>query len=361
MKICGIICELNPAHNGHKYIFDKARAITDADYVVAVMSGDYVQRGEPAIVDKHARARMALELGADAVFELPTMWATGSAQYFARGAVALLNSIGATHLVFGSECGDLNMLESQEPNTPNDILGSEYIKAIKYLGAGIKPCIISRIGTDYNDTATMVNNICSASYIREKINTSDTSELVNAMPAPIFNILNENIADSILVSPDDISALLYYKLNCESTEGFEQYFDVYADLSDKIIKNLNSYTDITEFAHVIKSRDIAFSHIKRAFLHIVLNIEKNDVSEAINRGYLTYIRLLGFNKESAGLLSEIKKTSTTPIVSKLADAHNILDDYALRILTQDIASSHLYSMLSRDFVINEYSRPIIIK
>ncbi len=361
MTIAGIICELNPAHNGHKYIFEQAKAVTSADYVVAIMSGDYVQRGEPALLDKHARTRMALMLGADAVFELPTMWSTGSAQYFARGAVALLKAIGANYLVFGSECGDISLLSSQEFNTPNDVLGSEYIKAIKYLGADITPFAITRVGTDYNDSVTIANNICSASYIREHIANNDLTSLSETMQDDIYDVLISEIENARIVLPDDISSQLYYKLNQESGNGFDQYFDVYNDLSDKLIKNLNMFTTVTEFAHVIKSKDIAFSHIKRAFLHIVLGITKKDVSLAIERDYLTYIRLLGFNKSSSGLLSEIKKTSTAPIISKLADAHNILDDFEMNILSQDIASSHLYSMLAKSSVSNEYSRPIIIK
>ncbi len=360
MKIAGIICELNPAHNGHKYIFEQARKVTGADYVVAVMSGDYVQRGEPALVDKHTRTKMALCLGADAVFELPTMWATGSAQYFARGAVSLLSAIGASTIVFGSECGDIDLLSSLEFTTPNDVLGSEYIKAIKHLSLDIKPYAITRIGTGYNDSSTISGSICSASYIREHLSGAGIDSLAAVMPDDVRLLLRGEILNSRTVSPDDISSQLYYKLNQESTNGFDQYFDVYSDLSDKLIKNLNQFTTVTEFAHVIKSKDIAFSHIKRAFLHILLGITNDDVNAAISRDYLTYIRLLGF-KKSPSILSEIKKTSTAPIISKLADAHNILDDFEMQVLTQDIASSHLYSMLSKGLVISEYSRPIIIQ
>lgn len=365
MKITGIICELNPAHNGHKYIFDKARELTGADYIIAVMSGDYVQRGEPAIMDKHTRTRMALMLGADAVFELPVMWATGSAQYFARGAVAILKSLGVNAIAFGSECGDIQLLEKQEFHTPNDILGREYIKAIKYLKANITPYAITRIGTDYHDTATIMGDICSASYVREAIShggsLSCQDTLSRAIPAEIYGIICQNAEDGHLVFPDSVGSQVYYKLNSESSQGYEKYFDVYPDLSDKIIKNLNAFTCLTDFCHIIKSKDIAFSHIKRALLHIALCITKDDVEKAINKDYLTYIRLLGFKKESTDLLAEIKKASTIPIISKLADAHNILDDFALHCLEQDISSSHLYSMLQQDAVINEYSRPIIIQ
>lgn len=358
MNICGIICELNPAHNGHKYIFDEAKRLTGAEYTIAIMSGDYVQRGEPALLDKHVRTRMALSLGADACIELPTIMATGSAQYFARGAVAIANLLGINYLVFGSECGDLDRLSSEEFTSPNDVLASEYIKAIKYLGSDITPVAVSRIGTDYNDQETKAKSICSASYIRAHL--GDTASLSDVMPGRALSLLESAIATNTLVSPSDISSQIFYKLNSEISFGYNQYFDVYDDLSKKIIKNLNSFTDFEAFCHVLKSKDIAYSHIKRALLHILLGLTGSQMDTIKANGYITYIRLLGFRKEATALLAEIKKTSAAPIISKLADASTILDSFNLGMLENDIAGSHLYSMLSSNHVINEYTRQIVI-
>ena len=113
MKVCAVICELNPFHNGHEYLFREARRLTGADFLIAVMSGDFVQRGLPAICDKYARTNMALNGGADLVVELPVMFATASADYFAQGAVSAITSMGCVDFIcFGSECGDLDMLRS---------------------------------------------------------------------------------------------------------------------------------------------------------------------------------------------------------------------------------------------------------
>ena len=359
MKICGIICELNPAHNGHKYIFDKARE-AGADKIIAIMSGDYVQRGEPALFDKHIRTKMALTLGADVCIELPGMFATGSAQYFARGAVSILNTLGADSICFGSECGDIDLLSSQEFTTPNDVLASEYIKAIKYFKSSITPYAIKRIGTDYNDSVSTNDNICSASYIRANSDTMDDS-FKAFMPESTYQVYISATKEYHKVSFDDISSQLFYKLNAEMQYGYSQYFDVFDDLSEKIIKNLGAFTTADEFSHVLKSKDIAFSHIKRALLHILLNITKEDVESAISNNYISYIRLLGFKSASSDILSEIKKASATPIISKLADAHNLLDDYGLAMLEKDIANSHLYSLISSGHIINEYSRQLIIQ
>lgn len=362
MKTCGIICELNPAHNGHKYIFDMARQLTDADFIIAIMSGDYVQRGEPAIIDKHIRTKMALMLGANIVIELPGIFATGSAQYFARGAVSILDKLGTDYLVFGSESGDITTLKEIESTTPNDILGSEYIKAIEYFNSSMKPVPVKRIGTDYNDSQNINANIASATYIREHINEN----LSDIIPGHIYSALVSHKENNGLIEINDFSALLFYKLLSEKDTGLEKYFDVYSDFSDKILKNLNKFTDYTDFCYQLKTKEIAFSHIKRGLLHILLNITNNDLEYVKSHDFIAYLRVLGFasdNPQIFSLLDE-KKKNAIPLITRLSDGNKLLDNQAYSIFTKDIAASNLYNYVANSksdnpHIINELSRPII--
>lgn len=367
MKICGIIVELNPAHNGHKYIFDRAKEITDADRIIAVISGDYVQRGEPAIINKQYRTKMALALGADAVIELPTIFATGSAQYFARGAVAILDNLGCDCIVFGSETGDIEYLRNNEITTSNDILAKEYLLAIEYFGSSIKPYAVKRIGASYNDTVLSDINYSSASALRELLNNSseDTYNLANNMPKEVLDILISYQEDLPLIFYEDFNNAILYSLSNNYNSGYSIFFDVYQDFADKIYKHFKEYTNAEEFCHILKSKDIAFSHIKRGLLHILLSITNEHINIAKNNNYYLYSRLLGFKESKSDLLSEIKKRARKPIISKLSDAPNVLDENIMKILNNDIKASELYSYICNSkknapHIDDEFKQKIVI-
>lgn len=237
MKVVGIVAEYNPFHNGHRYHIEEARKCTGADFVVVVMSGDFVQRGEPAVIDKYHRTEMALSQGADLVLELPAAFACASAEYFATGAVSLLHALGCVDtLCFGSECGHLDLLEEiadlfiQEPSeykeylktalksgysfpaardealkeyfaedlvktaqiasvlsAPNNILGIEYIKALKVLGSSIRPVTITRMGQGYHET-TFSDSFCSATALRRLLETPNTAPgcMQSQVPEAVF-------------------------------------------------------------------------------------------------------------------------------------------------------------------------------
>lgn len=367
MKIIGIIAEFNPFHNGHAYCIKKAREMTGADFVIVIMSGDYVQRGEPAIMDKYIRTKTALKNGADLVFELPTALASGSAQYFARGAVSLLHHLGCVdHIVFGSESGNLEFLSAENPTTPNDILGSEYLKALHFFQSSITPVLLKRIGTDYHDpenTAdTDFGKICSATYLRKELLAS--SERISMLvPEESAKDYLTYAKENHFLGFDSMSDLLFYKLNELQSIGYADYFDVYEDLSCKIAQNLGKYVSASDFRMVLKSKDLAFSHISRALLHIVLNITKEDISILQNQNYCPFLRILGFRKDSIKLLGLIKESCSRPLISKLADAPSYLSPETLAILRKDISASHLYHRLSQKnaaCIQNEYRRQIII-
>ena len=362
MTITAVICELNPVHNGHKYIFEKARELTGADYCIAIMSGDYVQRGEPAVFDKHIRSRFALLIGADAVIELPGIFATGSAQYFARGAAGILKKIGCiSYLCFGSESGDIASIMSDDNDMPNDILAREYIKALEYFGLDIKPVPVKREGTDYNDDENISGTICSASYLRKKLICEKDFDR-KLIPDSCVDVFYDYINNYAPVYFDDYSDVFYQSLKLLAGR-LDTYFDVYGDLADKFENALDGFTSADEYCHLVKTKEIAFSHIKRALLHTALSYTKDDEKYARENDYCIYLRLLGFNKAKADVLKKLTENGSN-LISKTSDARDILGRRSLEIYEKDISASMLreYIRQKKDKkpAVNEYKRSVII-
>ncbi|MBO7374661.1 MAG: nucleotidyltransferase family protein, partial [Lachnospiraceae bacterium] len=305
MKVAAIIAEYNPLHNGHEFQIKRAKQLTGADYIIVVMSGDFTQRGVPAVIDKYSRTRMALNAGADVVIELPLYYSCSSAEYFASGAINLLKKLGCVdYLVFGSECGDIKILtdiadvlinrkdelsgyihsmvkegmsyplarvravESAIPNSyihveamnyPNNILGFEYIRALKQFECNITPITNQRIGSAYHDR--MIDNpICSSLAIRSSLEeTKELDRIRSQVPYHVFNILSEQYEKTFPVLNEDISSMLKYKLLLDEGKGYEEYVDISSDFSDKIIKNLNKYESYSQFCDLLKSKDITYA------------------------------------------------------------------------------------------------------
>ena len=395
----GIIAEFNPFHKGHEHIINEARQHFGASHVIVIMSGDYVQRGEPAIIDKYARTKMALTAGADMVFELPTAFASGSAQYFARGAVsALINCTCVDALLFGSECGRIEILKelasgntvadeamSDEPAngcssptvvhdgrftprelrlSPNDLLAVEYIKAIEYFGADITPLTIPRRAVSHTDVLPK-EGFASASAIREMLCGSFSdgpNDIKEFIPSYAFDMLETYMAEKQPLSPGSFSDMLFSTLIRERSGGYADYFDIFPDLSDKIRTKLESYKDYTSFINVLKSKDISYSHLSRALLHILLDIKKEDVDMMRDKyGYCPWLRLLGLKREST-LPSGLRSSACRSIISRLADAKDILEPDALALLKKDIAASDLYCYTANKNggFVSEYRRGIVI-
>ena len=385
MQVNGIIAEYNPFHNGHKYQLEEARRRTCAGYTIIVMSGNFVQRGAPALLDKHSRAEMALRCGADLVLELPTLYASSSAEYFASGAVALLDKLGVvTHLCFGSECGDVTLLTqianilADEPaeysaalkrfmqqgysypnarvnalmqlypfleghwqvfSSPNNILAIEYLKALHRRKCTIQPVTTKRTGAGYHDRQTD-KEICSALALRQALYAgSAPSQLCYHMPAEAGQILADRLSRNRLLRLNNFSSMLHYKLLLERDHGFQDYLDVSADLSARIQNRLGEYTNFDSFCDVLKTKEMTYNRISRCLLHILLDITKADMDMGRAMDYVPYARILGFRKGSEPLLSAIKEKSSIPLVSKLADAEDLLDPTAYAMLRQDVLRS----------------------
>lgn len=412
MKIAAIIAEYNPFHNGHFYQLKETRRTLDADYVVILLSGDFVQRGAPALCNKYLRTKMALSCGADAVFELPVRYALSSADGFAGGAVRLLDQLGAVDfLSFGSECGEVRPLmdyaqllcrSEQEPGfqkllldrqkqgmsfpfareqaiaeffstksnllrSPNNILGIEYCKAILTQNSSIKPFTIRRSGEDHHSTSLpdVDGAHVSATAIRQELRLNGKLQK-EYVPASVSHILQEQRISHDLLSENDFSLLLYYKLLCEQSLGFSSYLDCSKELSDKMIHYLNSYVNFEQFCSRLKSKELTYTRISRVLMHILLNIRTDlDVEDEVHRPYVPYARLLGFRNSSSPLLNRLKKCSTIPIISKPADAGKLLTSSGIRLFKEDISSAHVYEAVyaakAKETIRNEYRQsPIIL-
>ena len=410
MKVAAIIAEYNPLHNGHEFQIKRARQLTGADFIIIVMSGDFTQRGVPAVIDKYQRTKMALNAGADLVIEMPLYYSCSSAEYFASGAINLIKGLGVVdYLVFGSECGDIKILtdiadvlinhkqeisgvihglvkeglsypiarvravEEAIPNSyehveamnfPNNILGFEYIRALKQFESSIIPVTNLRIGAGYHDRM-MDNPICSSLAIRSSLEETNELEHVRSqIPFHVYKILEEQYGKTFPVLNKDISSILKYKLLLDEGKGYEEYLDISPDFSAKIIKNLNKYESYSQFCDLLKSKDITYVRVARNLLHILLNIKKESMKKYKEEGYIFYARMLGFKKSSNELLSALKSKASIPIISKLADARHQLSPIGMEMLETDIQAAHIYdTIVSEKFkipTVSEFSREIVI-
>lgn len=411
MKTVGIVAEYNPFHNGHAYQIKAAKEMTGADYCIIVMSGDFVQRGTPAVMGKYFRVQSALENGADLVLELPVYYAASSAEYFASGAVALLDKLGVTDaLCFGSECGDIQVLSSlaeklldetpqfrqilkqqlkagssypQARNhalsvtapqltgavgvlqSPNNILGLEYIKALKRRQSRIQPYTLNRIGTGYH-TTDLGTSYSSALAIRESIiRTKDIRYIKEQVPSGVYDTMAQNYGLAFPILPDDVSALLSYKLLLEQEQGYRSYLDIDTSFSDRLTRKLSSYTDYTSFCEQLKTKNMTYTRVARNLLHILLNIYQEDMDIFCEDDYIYYAKMLGFKKEAEPLLSAVKEHSEIPLLSKLADANDIITHHnGHKMFAADTRAAHIYSLLVQQkfggSMQNEYRRQIIV-
>lgn len=391
MKITGIIAEYNPFHKGHAFHLAQARRITKADYVLVVMSGNYVQRGVPAMFDKYLRAEAALRNGADLVLELPLCTATGSAEYFASGAAALLKASGiVTDLCFGSECGDLSLLErpaqilSEEPDAyrqllkqqlksgmpypkaralalkqydpsvsdkileqPNNLLGLEYLKSLKKSGSTICPHTMPRIGAGYHGRHINTDEPASASGIRLALLKSGgvfTESICAQLPS---REIYSSYEGKVPVTEDAFSLLLLEKLRRIQGEPLHQYFDVTEELSNRIWNCLDGFSSFSQFTDLLKTRNLTRTAVSRALLHILLDIKVYRPAEIF--------RVLGFRKDAAVLLKMLSEKGSLPLAVNPA-GENLPPDW----LYADRLYESVRSLLHHQPYQNEYRRKTLV-
>ena len=388
MRIVGLITEYNPFHNGHKYHIEKAKELANADYAIVIMSGNFVQRGAPAIMPKHLRAEAALKAAADLVIELPVCYATGTAEQFAYGAVSLLDKLGCVDSIcFGSECGDIDSLKNvaqllcnesdeykdalqtclrsgmsfplarqnaldklypdcnygQLLSEPNNILGIEYLKALHRLSSNIEPITIRREVSHYHDTK-LQEQFSSASALRSTIADGDFAKLYGQIPCECMPSLEDGYEVRYPIYVNDFSLLLKYKLLNETSTSLIEYADVSEELANRIYNRMNDFVSFEQFCELLKTKEITYTRISRALTHILLGVKKNDYHE------IEYARVLGFGENSSDLLSTLKQNSVIPMVSKLTTYNDMPN-----MLKIDVFASNLYESIVTD----KYKTPFI--
>ena len=352
-KVLGIVAEYNPFHNGHLHHLQTSKQETKSKYSIAVIGGNFSQRGSCSLVDKWSKAKMAIMSGVDLVIELPTIYSVSSAENFAEGSVKILNSLKIVdNISFGAECSDISILEDianvlyREPSeyknllshelgkglsypkarenalmiylknikkynnvlsSPNNILGIEYIKALKKLNSSIKPHVVERYSNDYNSTS-YTGNIASSTAIRNIIKSGTFKVLPKVMPESSYSVLIDNIKVGHIVS--DISSFekeIIYNLRKMSTSEIANLPDVGEGLEHSIKKCANSCNSIIEFLNLIKSKRYTNTRLQRILIYALLGITKKDMQ--ISKKVTPYVRVLGFNDSGKYLLSEIAKAN----------------------------------------------------
>ena len=389
-KVLGIICEYNPFHNGHLYHLEQSKKATGSNYVVAIMSGNFTQRGNTTIIDKWSRTEAALKCGIDLVIELPVLYATSSAENFADGAIHILDSLKVVdYLGFGSETSDINALSDiadilhKEPkiyknilsdelkkgnsfpkarenalisyldnnskysnilSSPNNILGIEYIKALKKYKSNIRPVSITRFEVGYNDL-NYSGNIASATAIRNIIKNGNFDIARRLLPPPSYEILMDNIKQGHIIP--DLSVFerqIIYNLRKMSTEEIAELPDVTEGLEFSIKKVANSCNTIHEFLTLIKSKRYTSTRLQRILLYSLLSITKKDM--ALSKKINPYIRVLGLNNRGKFIISEIAKANPKlEIITSVKRFNDRVTNKNLKLmLDKDIFATNVYTI-----------------
>ena len=409
MKVAGIIAEYNPFHRGHKYHIEETREKTGADYIIVVMSGDYVQRGEPAIADKYMRTQMALSGGADLIIEMPAIYATASAEYFATAGIGILDKLGCVdYLSFGSEWADIQdfsayaslfleepkeykqllqeqlklgksfpearafaagkLLFNSKPDEaiaflkePNHILGIEYIKALKRRNSSIEPLVIKRKGNHYHESQ-LTEGYSSATAIRQQMyhyykkNNKDKKEYSKGKT--IEKILEDTLCGEYLpfiegflqknfVSWEDLMPYLDYTVLLKN-KVIGKYFGMNLDLArrfQKIFEPGLSFEGLIESLH---ARQITDAALRRVLLHIVLHMKYYPFLEEARDIPVPYARILGFSKDASTLLKEIRQKASLDIIQRPSEGKKLYTSSSPQgqIYSIDIRTADFYEQIA---------------
>mgnify|MGYP002543315313 CR=1 FL=1 len=387
-KILGIIAEYNPFHNGHLYHLETSKKLTNCDFSVAIISGNFTQRGSTSIIDKWSKTKMALQNGIDLVIELPTLYAISSAENFADGAIKILNSLGIVDYVsFGSEIGEITPLDDvasvlyKEPKefsslitrqlrsglsypkarelaiqmyfgssqkytdvleNPNNILGIEYLKSLKRLKSPITPITLKRKYSDYNSN-DIKSGIASATAIRTMLQKGKNIHYV--VPYETYELLEEKKKyGQIIPSLSIFSKEIIYTLRKMTLSEIAALPDVSEGLENKIKAAANTSNNLEELILKIKSKRYTQSRIQRILLYALLNISEKDIT--MSKKQMPYIRVLGFNKNGKKIISAIanQNPKLQIIVSVKKFMENNTDKHLHTMISKDIFATNVYTL-----------------
>ncbi|MDD3839657.1 MAG: nucleotidyltransferase [Clostridia bacterium] len=390
MKVAGIISEYNPFHNGHLYHIQETKRRTDADYIICVMNGNFMQRGEAALVNKWARTEMALKGGADIVVELPVIFGVQSGELFSYAGVKILDSLNIVDFIsFGSECGNIQSLNKiadilkDEPSaykrllkgylkkghsfakarqqaishylnedmssiisSPNNILAIEYLKALKRIDSNMTPITIKRKGASYS-SHRLNKKISSATAIRTLIknNSIKSKELENNMPMPILEILHREFEMGRgPIFLDSFEQIVLYELRKKDPDNLLKYMDISEGLENRILRNSKKYGFLRELLRKTKTKRYAYTRLSRILVNIMLDITENKIKLLMQNGGPQYIRILGFSRNATHLVSYINKNSSLPVINKIPKHLNISNKLLIEMIQKEIFATDIYTL-----------------
>ena len=398
MKVTGIIAEYDPFHNGHSYHIKKAREMTGADAIVVVMSGHFTQRGMPAFFSRDARVRMAVDGGADLVIELPYIYACNSSHEFARGAAGILNGIGCVDaLVFGAETDDMDTLgkaaraaagtddrssayiKEEMKNgvsypealtrsvekiygaqtaavlrEPNNLLGIEYMKALRELGSGIKPFIVGRRSAAHGESLEMLHErkqeqrIASGTAVRKAVYAGGARAAEMLVPDTSFSIISgyeRSSGFSFTEYRDKIKKnmfeLLKYKIITSDESELAEVYGIAEGLENRLKSCISGAEDIDGLIDSVKSKRYTRARISRTLMHLLINLRTTDF-ETLRETYCA--RVLGFSPTGGKLLRLMSESSAIPVFSNLSRLDKRSPE-AARVLKYDMRASDVYALL----------------
>lgn len=393
MKVAGIIVEYNPMHNGHILHLQETKKITNADVVIAVMSGNFLQRGEPAILPKYIRTEIALQLGVDIVIELPYPFATQKAETFANGAISLLNTLQVNELCFGSENGNIDDLQSiadisqkltnsqikkemkkgisypkaisnilpsnnsfVDTSLPNNILGMHYINAITSQQASILPKTISRIGSNYHDE-TFTNHIASATSIRKTLLNKSLEDIEMTVPNITYQKLKQYYEINKLLHHWELY-FPYLQYQVLTSNHLGNIYEAEEGLENRLLHKIKESTSFEQLMLKLKTKRYTWNRLQRFCLHNLLQVTKDEMNCYTTD--IPYIRLLGMSQTGQQYLSSIKKDLHIPIVANTKSfSHPLIE-------LEKKATAVYYSILPSDIRIQSirdewFHQPIIMK
>ncbi len=393
MKILGIIAEYNPLHNGHIHQIKESINNLNPDLVIVIMSGSFTQQGNIAIVDKFTRSKIATLYGADIVIELPFIFATSSAEFFAKASINILNSLSIDYLSFGSEEEDISKLINYSKSIienkkeidlavkkhlkegysytksyilaleetlkgidenvfkSNNILAIEYIKEILSLNSNIKPFCIKRVYNNYNENNLSKFAFSSATSIRESLLKGESKERISRyIPEETLEAIDSNN----IIFNDKIYEIFRYKVISEK-ENLKNIHEISEGIENRIYNNVVLYTTYNDFIENTVTRRFTLPKIKRIMLKIIFNINKN-FFDNIDYSKDLYARILSINEKGKKYLGTITKNSNIPIITKLNDnTISNLTDKQKNILNKDIESTNLFNILHNESLNKDFN------
>ena len=380
-NVIGLIVEYNPFHNGHLHHIQEIDRLFEDNIKIAVMSGDYVQRGEPSLINKFEKTKIALSQGVDIVIELPAFYSTQSAEIFAKGSINLLNKLSCSHIVFGSESNDLEKLKRiatismtkefelslreflaeglsyptafskalfDEKLGSNDILALEYLKAIKAINPKIEAYCIKREKTGYYDEEK--DNFASATHIRKilldynKKKEDKLNKIKNLVPEFSYKILEENFGVFSCLS--DFYDLIKYNI-IKNHSNLKNIQDLEVGLENRLYKYSLENSNFDEFFNNILTKRLTISRLQRILLHSLFNLTETITEKVKNK--IPFVKILGFSTKGQEYLNYLKKSdnySERKILTSNRDLKEILNEEEIELFNFNELCSQIYRIKS---------------